>query len=248
MKTRNLTYVGGLAALLVAGVMLAQNSDIDVVTSALAETDPGSFSVSCNGGTAPTITAYVPDVNLALTTPSSVSSAPSNSIAVTLGSGSTVNSESTAVTAITNTTAAGGILFNVSHNAPKMKLTGLQCHDENTSKLEAVGTNGAENYDVYASDATDDFSTAGNKIDGTTTIVLFGTSGVIETNNVTDGSGTLSDDSSSANGEVLFGSLSGTDANADYLWRMNHKVKFLDVYTADYNTQAETVTFTFTAQ
>lgn len=248
MKARNLTYLGGLAAIAVAAVMLSQHMDVDVMTDTLAETDPSGMTVTCNGGTEPTITAWVPNIALALTTPSAVSSAPTNSVAITLGSGTTINAETTTVSTITNSAVSNGRIFNVSHNAPKMKLTGMQCHIENTSKLQAVGTNTAGNYDLYASDFADLYSGASNQIDGTSSVVLFGTSGVIETSNVTDGSGTVPDDSTNANGEVLIGSLSGTDANGDNLWRLNHKLTFLDVATADYNTQSETVVFGFTAQ
>lgn len=252
MKTRNLTYLGGLAALAVAVGVLGARVEVDTSTDALALDSNSSIVATCNGGTAPVPTAAVPDIAIAITTGSSQGAVPTASVSTSIGSGTGINGETGTFTHLTFDflESTNNRTFKLSHNAPKMKLYGLQCHNEKSASLGTTGTDAgtaaASNYDVYASNLVDDFSTAGKKIDSTTPKMLYGASGVISTDYVTDGSGTLTDDSATADGEVLFGSMSATDAAADNLWRLNHKIAIFDVSTANYGTLTESITFTFT--
>lgn len=250
MKKHNLTYLGGLAALAVAVGVLGTRVDVDSATDALAETANGTYSAVCNGGTLPTVEAFVPDVTLTLTTAGSTSVVSSSTMAAAISSG--VNAESGAFSGITNTTASTGKIFTFSHHAPKMKLSNLACHVENKSFLGASSTAAAtatnNDYYIFVSDFTDDFAT--NQIDVTAGKTIFGPSGVVSTSSVTDGpGGTINDDTSGADGEVVIGDMAASvNVAADRFWQLNHKVIVIGGASATNNSISEGLTFYFTAE
>lgn len=223
MKLRNLTYLGGLAALALATGTLATHADIDATTDALAAADSGAVSVTC---TAPTAAAFTPAMayTLAIAAPArgTVPTGASHSVSGSLTSG--VSSDST-VPSITTAAAGIGTKMVFYHTAPKVKIGGLQCSTSTQAALSTIGDASDDaNFEISFQGPSATTYSSGSKVDQANTgsaTSVFGASGVVATSAVSD-----SDDSqgTTTDGEVTFGPGS-TAAKGGF--RIINEVKYI---------------------
>lgn len=230
-------YQAGVVWLLFAsGWFLTRNVPLVTVQEASAETDTATVSAGC---TAPTATAFMPDVayTFSWSAPTVSGAATASCSASVTG---TINSDTTSPSC-TATADSGG--FVTGHIVtPVMKLAGLQCQAVSSSKLEVHG-DGSDNtsFNIATGNLADPDTTwvPGDQVDNAISgakDVLFGASGQVATSNVSDGS----DVDGATNGEISFGT---TEANGGSEMKVQVDVTG---YDPNPSTEMETLTFTFT--
>jgi hypothetical protein len=210
MKLRNLTYLGGLAALALATGTLATHADIDATTDALAVADStaSAYSVSCSTAS---MLAFTPSIAYILTvtapTRGTVPTATTHTVSGALSNGVSADSSVASITSATSTSGTNPskkVMFY--HAAPKIKLGGLQCTANIGATMTALGDAADDgNFEVSFQGVSATAYAAGSKVDQVNTLTattVFGTSGSAGTAAVLD-----TDDSqgSTYDGEVTFG-------------------------------------------
>ena len=241
MKTRNLTYLGGLAALAVAVGVLGARVDVDT-SEVEAANSAMTLTINCTEGSAST---WVPTGLTYTLTPlaADASTQPtdtSHAIVITTLS-APINSET-----VGTMVAAGAVGLGVNssatkldfyHGAPLMKLHGLACTTSTGATMAAVGSAADTTLDVsFVSSATTAYTSA-KQVD----IASPATNGIIFGPTTPYVGATLLDsaDADGANGNVVFG---GTDSDATF--NIANQLTFL---TDAVDSSAEVITFTLTA-
>lgn len=237
--SKKILHIAMAALLAIGGIGLYNNSEMTLSEEALAAAASGSTSAACTDQTS---AAFVPAIAYTLTwsAPAAAVSALTPSCTVALSS---------AVNAEANPTCTATLLstgFVIEHiQTPIMKVGGLQCQALGFTNLEVHGDGTSQAALAIAIGNLADSNTAdiasGDRVDDNGSgakAVMFGTSGLIQTTLLGDGS---DNDSSAVNGELTFGGTVESAGGSEM------KIK-LDVsnYNVDAATDTESLTFTFT--
>lgn len=232
MKKHNLTYVGGLAAVIAVGAWTYAPTEMDLDNLAEAADGTQTVTVTCDSAS---VSAYVPNVSYTLSFPAAadaVFDASKIGVVGTLNA-SGVNGDA-APTVSKGADVAGFI--TIRHAAPLSKMGGLQCQSVSSyAKLDVRGTDTSDSIDIAAEESTATQWLATNQIDNSAK-TLFGLGGLISANHLLDGS----DHDTSANGEIVFGGSAGGGRHALF-----SKVKYMG--TAHINSSVA-LTYSFTPQ
>jgi hypothetical protein len=200
------------------------------LSEAFAPSDGSTITASC---TDPTAASFTPDQTITVTVSNPVAAAfdcslLSYSVALT----GPVNSDSNPSLQST-TCSSGRVIGEWTH--PKSKVAGLQCQSGVSATSIAVNGDATNNtaIDVKISHEAVAYASATQVDQDTTVRNIYGTSGIVSSSNITDGSG---DADSVVNGEIQIG---GSGTNADI---------FVDLDFTNYNLSgdSEALTYTYT--
>lgn len=201
---RNLTYLGGLAALF--GLALAVSTyNVDTNEVIAADSDSMTFEITCTGATQ---SAFVPDLSYTLTIAGgALATNPtetSHTIALSVmnsGVNAQVVGDIADETIVSDGNSNGTLQFW--HSGPKIKTSGLGCTAYNSAALqtEITSADGDSNLDVsFVGPAATAYVSA-NKVDNAAIRELFGPTTPLIAASLVDGS----DDDAYTNGEVVYG-------------------------------------------
>lgn len=224
------SLAAGILALL---TMTLTGSEIELYTESNAAESSSSLSVTC---VSPGVVAFSPNVAYSISVPAaSTSSFNAGNMIATATLTNAVNSDGNPSVSVG--TDAGDSAITLYHNAPYIKVGGVQCSTSSSAKLEAYG-DGTDNpnYDVTLQDTSSTTYQTNGQVDNKSSgapMVVFGGSGYLSGANLSDGS----DADTYTNGEITFG---GGSAGG---FRLFNRVEIIEVNP---DGSGETLTWVFT--